>query len=296
MSVMTQTADTPQRAVEIRSLWRDAWNRFKRNKLSVVAAFAALFLILIALFASVLAPGGYDQQNYTIVWQTPSASHWMGTDAFGRDLLVRIIYGARISLSVAVVVNLLALGIGMPIGVAAGWFGGKIDFALMRVVDVMSAFPTLLFAILLMSVLGSGLTNVFIALAVTRWISVARLVRGQVLSLREQDYAMAARGIGASNWHIMRRHMLPNTLAPLIVNLTLGIPDAILGEAGLSFLGVGVNAPMPSWGKMLNEYLPYMQSYAYLSVFPALMIALTMYSFTLLGDGLRDALDPQSQL
>jgi ABC-type dipeptide/oligopeptide/nickel transport system permease subunit len=162
----------------------------------------------------------------------------------------------------------------------------------MRFVDVMSAFPSLLFAILLMSVLGSGLVNVFIAMSVTSWIGVARLVRGQVLSLREKDYTLAARCIGATNWQIIRRHMLPNSLAPIIVALTLGIPGAIMGEASLSFLGIGVNAPMPSWGKMLSEYLPYMQTHAYLSLFPAVMIAITMYSFTLMGDGLREALDP----
>ena len=162
----------------------------------------------------------------------------------------------------------------------------------MRIVDVMSAFPTLLFAILLLSVLGSGLINLYIAMSVTSWIGIARLVRGQVLSLREQDYTMAARSVGATDWHIIGKHMLPNSLTPLIVALTLGIPSAIMTEAGLSFLGIGVNAPIPSWGKMLQEYLPYMQTYGYLSVFPAIMIAITMYAFTLFGDGLRDALDP----
>jgi ABC-type dipeptide/oligopeptide/nickel transport system permease subunit len=156
----------------------------------------------------------------------------------------------------------------------------------------MSTFPTLLFAILLMSVLGSGLVNVFIAMSITAWIGIARLMRGQVLSLREQEYTVAARSIGATDRYIILRHMVPNALTPIIVTVTLGIPIAIIAEAGLSFLGIGVNAPMPSWGKMLNEYVPYMQTYGYLSLFPAIMIALTMYAFTLVGDGLRDALDP----
>jgi ABC-type dipeptide/oligopeptide/nickel transport system permease subunit len=278
--------------VEHRSLWRDAARRFTRNKLAMVGLFFVILLTMIAIFAPVLAPEGYDHQVYADAWQPPSREHPMGTDPFGRDVWTRIMYGARISLAVALVVNTASLVIGMPIGASAGWFGGWFDYALMRIVDVMSAFPTLLFAILLMSMLGSGLINLFIAMSVTAWIGIARLVRGQVLSLREQDYTLAARCIGASNWRIIRRHMMPNTLAPLIVALTLGIPSAIMTEAGLSFLGIGVNAPTPSWGKMLNEYLPYMQTYPYLSVFPAIMIAITMFSFTLMGDGLREALDP----
>jgi oligopeptide transport system permease protein len=258
----------------------------------MVGLVFVLALAAIAVLASVFAPEGYDKQVYVEAWQPPSNKHVMGTDPFGRDLWVRIMYGARISLSVALVVNATSLLIGMPIGAAAGWFGGWPDYALMRFVDVMSAFPSLLLAILLMSVLGSGLVNVFIVMSVTSWIGIARLVRGQVLALREQDYTMAARCIGASSWRIIRRHMMPNALAPLIVALTLGIPSAIMGEASLSFLGIGVNAPMPSWGKMLSEYLPYMQTHGYLSIFPALMIAVTMYGFTLMGDGLREALDP----
>ena len=275
-----------------RSLWSDAFWRFRRNKLAVAALAMVILLTLIALTAGLFFPEGYDHQVYEDTWQFPSRQHVMGTDPFGRDVLARVMYGARVSLAVAVVVNLLALLIGIPLGAAAGWFGGAIDYGLSRIVDIMSTFPTLLFAILLMSILGSGLVNVFIAMAVTAWIVTARLMRGQVLSLRERDYTLAARSIGATDWHIMMHHMVPNALTPIIVTVTLGIPTAIIAEAGLSFLGVGVNPPMPSWGKMLNEYVPYMQTYGYLSVFPAIMIALTMYAFTLVGDGLRDALDP----
>ena len=275
-----------------RSLWRDALGRFRRNKLSVAALGLVLLLTLMALSAGLFFPEGYDHQVYEDSWQFPSRQHVMGTDPFGRDVLGRVMYGARVSLAVAIVVNLIALLIGIPVGAAAGWFGGAIDYVLSRIVDIMSTFPTLLFAILLMSILGSGLVNVFIAMSITVWISAARLMRGQVLSLREQDYTLAARSCGATDWYIMRRHMVPNALTPIIVIVTLGIPAAIIAEAGLSFLGVGVNPPMPSWGKMLNEYVPYMQTYGYLSIFPAIMIALTMYAFTLVGDGLRDALDP----
>jgi ABC-type dipeptide/oligopeptide/nickel transport system permease subunit len=236
-----------------RSLWSDARRRFSRNRLSMAAAVVVLGLIIMAVFAPWLAPTHYDKQVYDEAWQTPSRDHWMGTDQFGRDVLSRIIYGARISLSVALVVNAVSLLIGAPFGALAGWFGGSVDYALMRVLDVMSAFPNLLLAILLMTVLGSGLVNVFIAMSITSWIGIARLVRGQILSLRERDFVMASRAIGASNRHIIMRHLVPNSLVPVIVSLTLGIPIAIMGEAGLSFLGIGVNAPTPSWGKMLNE-------------------------------------------
>jgi ABC-type dipeptide/oligopeptide/nickel transport system permease subunit len=219
----------------------------------------------------------------------------MGTDPYGRDVWSRIIYGARISMSVALIVNAASFIVGAPIGALAGWFGGVIDYVLMRIVDVMSAFPTLLFAILMMTVLGRGLTNIYIAMAVTSWIPVARLVRGQILSLREQDFVLAGRAIGATNRHIMMRYLIPNSLAPVIVALTLGIPSAIMGEAGLSFLGIGVNAPIPSWGKMLNEHLASIQSHWYLSAFPAIMIGLTMYAFNLMGDGLQDALNPTAR-
>lgn len=247
-------------------------------------------LIGMAVLAPWLAPTHFDLQVYEQAWQAPSRHHLLGTDAFGRDLLSRIIYGARVSLSVALVVNAAAFLVGAPIGALAGWYGGAIDYGLMRVVDVMSAFPTLLFAILMLTVIGSGLVNIYIAMAVTGWITIARLVRGQILSLRERDYVLAARSIGARDRDIVIRHLLPGTLPPVIVSLTLGVPSAIMGEAGLSFLGIGVNPPTPSWGRMLSEGLPYMQTHWYLSVFPALMIALTMYAFTLVGDGLQDAM------
>lgn len=278
-----------------RTLWLDAVHRFARNKLSMVAFFLALALIIMALFAPWLAPTHYDDQNYSVSWQRPSAQFLLGTDPFGRDLLSRIIYGARISLSVALVVNVVSFVVGMPIGALAGWYGGVIDYMLMRLVDLMSAFPTLLFALLMLSTIGGGLFNIYLALSITSWIGIARLIRGQFLSLREQDYVLAARATGTPTWRILLRHLTPNALAPVIVSLTLGIPAAIMGEAGLSFLGIGVDPPTPSWGKMVSEYLPYIQTNWYLSTFPAIMIALTMYAFTLMGDGLQDALNPQAK-
>jgi len=277
-----------------RTLWGDAARRFARNKLSVVALLLALALIALALLAPVVAPEGYDAQDYTAAWQEPSAEFPLGTDPFGRSLWSRIVYGARISLSVALVVNVVSFVVGAPIGALAGWYGGVIDYLLMRLVDVMSAFPTLLFALLMLSTIGSGLFNLYLALSITSWIGIARLIRGQFLSLREQEFVVAAHASGVPIWQILWRHMTPNALAPVIVSLTLGIPTAIMGEAGLSFLGIGVDPPTPSWGKMVSEYLPYIQTHWYLSTFPAIMIALTMYAFTLMGDGLQDALNPRA--
>lgn len=286
---------TPAIHLRERTLWGDAVRRFARNKLSVVALALALLLIALALFAPIVAPEGYDNQNYSVAWQSPSGDFLLGTDQFGRSLWSRIVYGARISLSVALVVNAVAFLIGAPVGALAGWYGGVIDYLLMRLVDVMSAFPTLLFALLMLSTIGSGLFNLYLALSITSWIGIARLIRGQFLSLREQEYVLAAHASGVPTWQILWRHMTPNALAPVIVTLTLGIPSAIMGEAGLSFLGIGVDPPIPSWGKMVSEYLPYVQTHWYLSTFPAIMIALTMYAFTLMGDGLQDALNPRSR-
>lgn len=296
MTTTTQVRPAPTAAPRReRTLWGDAARRFARNKLSLVALILALGLILMAVFAPWIAPYGYDEQNYSVSWQPPSTEFPMGTDPFGRDILSRVIYGARISLSVALVVNVVSFLVGVPVGALAGWYGGPIDYLLMRLVDLMSAFPTLLFALLMLSTIGGGLLNIYLALSITSWIGIARLIRGQFLSLREQDYVTAARAIGAPTWQILYRHMTPNALAPVIVSLTLGIPAAIMGEAGLSFLGIGVDPPTPSWGKMVSEYLPYIQTNWYLSTFPAIMIALTMYAFTLMGDGLQDALNPQSK-
>jgi ABC-type dipeptide/oligopeptide/nickel transport system permease subunit len=206
--------------------------------------------------------------------------------------LSRIIHGARISLFVGFVTTFVGLLIGLPIGAASAWFGGVVDYFFMRLIDVISAVPNLLLAILLAALLGSGLYNVLLVFILTGWMAVARLVRGQLLSIRERDYVLASRSIGARDGHIIRRHLLPNALSPLIVSVTLAIPAAILGEAALSFLGVGVNPPLPSWGRMVNEYLTSVQSHWYLTFFPGVMIAVAMFAFTLVGDGLQDALDP----
>ncbi|MCB0187198.1 MAG: ABC transporter permease [Caldilineaceae bacterium] len=277
-----------------RNLWRDAARRFARNRLSMIALVMVIVLIFMALFAGVLAPEGYDYQVLDQAWQYPSWAHPMGTDPFGRDVLTRIIYGARVSLAIGFISNFVALLIGLPFGASAAWFGGATDYALMRFIEVVNAIPDLLLGILIVTVLGPGFQNVLFVFIFTGWMGTARLVRGQLLSLRERDYVLAARCIGASDWQIIRRHLLPNTLAPLILGVTMGIPSAILGESGLSFLGIGVQAPIPSWGRMLNDYLSALQTHWYLAFFPGVMIAITMYAFTLMGDGLQDALDPMA--
>ena len=251
-----------------------------------------ILLFLMAIFANVLAPEGYDFQQYDQTWLFPSLEHPMGTDPFGRDVLTRIIYGARISLAVGFISNIVALAIGLPYGAAAAWYGGAVDYVLIRIIEIINSVPNLLLGILIITVLGTGFRNVLIVFAVTGWMGIARLVRGQFLSLREQDYVLAATCIGVPERRIIMRHLLPNSLSPIIVSVTLGIPGAILGEAGLSFLGIGINPPLPSWGRMLNDYLSAVQSHWYLAFFPGMMIALTMYAFTLMGDGLQEALDP----
>lgn len=277
----------------VASLWSDAYRRFLRNKLSLAAAIIILILVFMAVFAQWMTPYPYSEANFDDAWQFPSLSHPMGTDSIGRDYFSRIIYGARISLIVGLVAQLLSLGIGIPLGAIAGYKGGKADFLVMRLVDVMSVFPSLLFAILIMAWLGSGLTNVLIAIGVTGWVGVCRLVRAQFLSLREADFVRSARSMGASGSHIIIRHMLPNAIGPIIVGLAMGIPQAIFAEAGLSFLGLGINPPTPSWGQMVSSHLPNVIYYWHLALFPVFMIAITMLGFSLVGDGLRDALDPK---
>ena len=233
-------------------LWRDALRRYMKNKLSVAAGIIIIVITFMAVFAPWVSPAHYSEANFDEAWQFPSWTHPMGTDSIGRDYFSRIVYGARISLIVGFVAQMISLLIGVPLGAIAGFKGGKADYIVMRLVDVMSVFPSLLFAILIMAWLGSGLSNVLFAIGVTGWVGVCRLVRAQFLSLRASDFVRAARSMGASNVHIIVRHMLPNALSPIIVGLAMGIPQAIFAEAGLSFLGLGINPPTPSWGQMVR--------------------------------------------
>jgi oligopeptide transport system permease protein len=272
--------------------WRDALRRLKRNKLAVAGGVMVAIILLIAAGADILAPYPYAKTSFSHAYQPPSRQYPLGTDPIGRDQLSRMIYGARISMIVGVGSQVLVLLIGVPVGAMAGYYGGKLDLYLMRAVDVMYAFPTLLFVILIMSALGAGLFNIFLAIGVTGWVTLCRLTRGQFLALREQEYVAGARALGATPWQVIVRHLLPNAVAPIIVAVTFGVPRAIFTEAALSFIGVGINPPLPSWGGMVGEYQQYLRSYWYMATFPAVAIGLTMLSFSFLGDGLRDALDP----
>lgn len=274
-----------------RTLLGDAARRFARNKLALFGLFLVSALVLTALLADFIAPYPYDAANPTRALQFPSSEHWMGTDEVGRDVYSRIVYGTRISLAVGLGVMAIALVIGIPLGLLAGLAGGPIDYIVMRLVEVFTAVPALMLALLLISVFGGGLYNVILALGIVAWLDTCRLLRAQLLSLRERDFVLAARTLGASGARIALHHLLPNAIAPLIVAVTIGIPVAIFAEAGLSFLGLGVNDPIPSWGKMVGNALSYMRVYWHLGVFPTLAIAITMLGFTFLGDGLRDAFD-----
>jgi oligopeptide transport system permease protein len=282
------------------TLWRDAVRRFRRNKLAVGALAVMLLLIVAAVFADQLAPARYDFSVLSEANQFPSRAHLAGTDGVGRDFLSRLIVGARVSLTVGLSVQAIALLIGLTLGTLAGSFGGWVDYIVMRLVEVFTAVPVWLFALFLISVWrgldafsGNGLINVIMAIGLISWIDVCRLTRAQLLSLREKEFVTASHALGAGRLHIAVRHMLPNALAPLIVAVTLGVPTAIFTEAGLSFLGFGINDPLPSWGKMVADSLGYVRVYWYLGLFPTLVLALTMLSFSFVGDGLRDALDPQ---
>jgi len=289
---LTLESDTRARAG---SLARDALRRLLRNKLAVAGGLVVIALCVVAIFANVLAPYAYTKTNFGRLNEGPSRDYPLGTDQLGRDVLSRIIYGARISMLVGLGAQVIIVLLGVPIGALSGYLGGRTDLALTRIVDVMYAFPRLLFVILVMSMLGAGLANIFIAIGVTGWVGIARQTRAQVLALKEKEFADAARALGAGGGRVLARHIVPNALTPIVVAVTFGIPEAIFTEAALSFIGVGINPPTPSWGQMVGEGQQYLRSYWHLCVFPSIAIAVTMLSFTFLGDGVRDALDPKLQ-
>ncbi len=278
----------------------EALRRLWRNPVAVVSGALILLLILVAIFAPVLAPYAYDNQDRAldVLPAPPSARHRLGTDNLGQDTLSRLLYGARVSLAVGVVVEAIELTIGVALGLLAAYKGGLWDTVLMRVTDAMFAFPDLLFAILLVGIIhpstvaGSFLT-VFVALALVNWPGMARLVRGQALALREKEYVEAARAVGVSGWGIITRHLLPNMVSPIIVAVTVDIANVILAEATLSFLGIGIQPPYPSWGRMISDARPYMRSAPTLLLYPSLALAVTVLAFNFFGDALRDALDPR---
>lgn len=295
-------------------LWGDAFRRLLRNRLAIVGGLFVIFLALLASIGPMVTPFEYFEQHTQEVIANNNRPlmpmqqaegmdhvHILGTDNLGRDMLSRLMDGARISMMVALVVQAVVLFIGIPVGAAAAWFGGRIDSFLMRITDVVYAYPDLLFIILLgvafrETFFGKaldGLLLVFVAIGLTSWVTMARLVRGQLLSLKETEFVEAARAIGVSDRRIVTRHLLPNALGPIIVAVTLGIPLAILAEATLAFIGIGVQAPRASWGSLVADGQAYLRSFPHMVLFPAIAIALALISFTFLGDGLRDALDPK---
>ncbi|SHI52939.1 ABC transporter permease [Propionispora hippei] len=270
-----------------------AWHRLKENKLAMAGLYAIIVILLLAVLGPCFSSLSYSDQNLQAVNQPPSAAHWFGTDSLGRDLFIRVLYGARISLAIGFVASLINLTLGVLYGGIAGFFGGRIDRIMMHIVDVLYGIPVLLYVILLMVILKPGLTNIFIALGIAYWLNMARIVRGQILQLKEQDYVLAARSLGAGHWRILLRHLLPNSLGPIVITMTLTIPEAIFTEAFLSFIGLGVAAPLASWGVLASDGVTSLRSYPFQLLFPSLAICLTMLAFNFLGDGLRDALDPR---
>lgn len=282
-----------QKKEETLGYWQDAWIRLKKNKMALLGLIIIVCLIVVAIFGPIFSSHTYDEQNLMMTNSSPSWEHWFGTDNLGRDIFIRVLYGARISLAIGIVASLLNLFIGVIYGGIAGFFGGKIDRIMMNIVDILYSVPTLLYVILLMVILKPGLINIFIALGIGYWLQMARIVRGQILSMKEQEFILAARTIGVSKKRILFRHLLPNAMGAIIVTMTLAIPDAIFTEAFLSFIGLGVSAPMASWGVLASEGVNNLRAYPFQLFFPAVAISVTMLAFNFLGDGLREVLDPK---
>jgi peptide/nickel transport system permease protein len=291
----TQSIAQEEEAIMVESPGRRAWRRLKQRKGAMVGLAIVALVIVLAIFAPVVAPYDPAQQSWTAVRKPPSAAYWFGTDEVGRDLLSRIIYGARASLSAGVISVAIAIAIGVPLGLLAGYMGGLVDGLISRLTDAMLACPFLILAIALAAFLGPSLTNAMIAIGVTATPLFVRLTRGQVLSVKAEDYVEAARAIGNPHWRIAFRHILPNVMPQLLVQATLTVATAIIAEASLSFLGLGQQPPAPSWGSMLNAAQRFLINAPWMAVWPGLAIFVTVLSFNLLGDGLRDALDPRSK-
>ncbi|MEY8339284.1 ABC transporter permease [Lachnospiraceae bacterium 62-35] len=264
-----------------------------RNKMAVLGLVILIILLITGIFADVIAPYDYAKQDLPNAFQHPNASHFFGTDEFGRDIFSRIVYGARMSLLVGFVSVGIAVLIGGALGAVAGYYGKRIDDTIMRLMDVLLAVPQTLLAIAIVAALGTGLINLMIAVGISSVPTYARIVRASVLTIREEEYIEAARASGTSNAKIIIKHILPNCVAPVIVQVTLGIAGAILTAAGMSFIGLGIQPPNPEWGNMLSTGRDYIRGYAYMTMFPGLAIVITVLSLNLLGDGLRDALDPK---
>ena len=276
------------------SLLKDALDRLLSNKLSLFGSLYILFIIILALITPFIAPYDYAFQNLDLGPSPPSAEHWLGTDTLGRDLLTRMMYGSRVSLMVGFLATIVALSIGVTWGTVAGFAGGKTDTIMMRIVDILYGIPFIIFVILLMVIFGRNLILLFMAIGAVEWLTMARIVRSQVMSLSKQEFILAAQAMGVGKIGIIYKHLIPNTIGPVIVYATLTVPQIMLLEAFLSFLGLGVQAPLSSWGLLIRDGAVSMEEYWWLLIFPSLAFSLTLFSLNFIGDGLRDALDPRT--
>ena len=276
------------------SLWHDAWLRLQKNKLAVFGLWALIVIAVACIVGPWLMRYGYEEQNLDLGASHPGAGHWLGTDPLGRDLLVRLLYGGRISLAVRLAATLVALTIGVTYGAVAGFFGGKLDAVMMRAVDIMYSLPFAIFVILLMVFFGRNIVLLFVAIGAVEWLTMARIVRSQVMAIKKMEFIEAARSLGFGRRRIIFRHILPNVLGPIIVYTTLTIPGVMLLEAFLSFLGLGVQPPMSSWGVLIKDGAEKMEEFPWLLIYPGAIFSLTLFSLNFLGDGLRDALDVRS--
>ncbi|MBQ7093070.1 MAG: ABC transporter permease [Clostridia bacterium] len=282
-------------AAKSKTYFQDAWTRFKKNKMALVGLGFLVVITILAIFVPALSPYEYDMMDLASSNLMPSLQHPMGTDKFGRDIFVRIMYGARISLSVGFASAFICLFIGIVYGGVAGYIGGKVDMLLMRIVDILYSIPTLLIVILIMLIFGSNIVSILIGLCATSWMGMARLVRAQVLTLKEQEFALAAYVLGASKMRILFKHLIINCMGPIIVNVTLMVPSAIFTEAFLSFVGIGISAPAASWGTLANEARTLIESNPRQIIWPVASICITMLSLNFIGDGVSDAFDPKKK-
>lgn len=276
-----------------RSFFRVFWNRFKYNRIAVFSLIVIIILILLAIFGPMFSPYNYKTLNYSALYEKPSFKHIMGTDDSGRDMATLLLYSLRNALIVGFGAGFVELIIGLLIGSFAGFFGGTIDNILMRITDIMYGFPSFLFNVILVMLMGRGLFTIFLAIGITSWVNMARIVRSQVLAIKQSDYIEAGKALGASNARIILKYILPNSIGPVIIALSFSIPNAMMMESGMSLIGMGVMPPMPSWGALISQGNAYILSAPYMVIFPALSFAITILAFSYFGDGLRDAFDPK---
>lgn len=290
----TAIADMPEEPMrQSPSFWRDTWRRFQHNRLAVFCLYLLIFIIVMAIIGPMLRPFSYNEQNMLGLNQLPNSVHWFGTDELGRDLFVRVWYGARVSLSIAIVAVFINLIIGTIYGGISGLLGGTVDNVMMRVIDIIYSIPAMIWIILLMVAIGPGVKTMIIVFAIVGWGGMARLVRGQVLQIREMEYIQAAQVFGAKKLWLIIKHLLPNSIGPIMVSLTFAIPGVIYTEAFLSYIGLGVPIPLASWGSLSNDGAKLLLIYPYQLLFPSMMIVLTIFALNILGDGLKEALDPR---